>query len=218
MKIFYGKGESQKPLTLFGYSALTCITLSAGLTALTFLLFPEIDIQVARFFYRDGLFPLRGSKIHSFFDTWIRPGWLLFIIVFLGLSCLNLALHQRLLNLSPRQRLLNLSPRSIVYVGLSYLIGPGLLVNGILKSYVGRVRPRDLMEFGGDKTFSETYPPLFGECVSNCSFVSGDVSFMMASLSFALLLSNLGDYGLFCYPCFSAYQQVFIAFPWGHIF
>ena len=182
MKIFYDKGEPKKTLTLFGYSALTCIILSAGLTALIFLLFPEIDIQVARFFYlKDDHFLLRGSKIHSFFDSWIRPAWILLIIMFLGLSCLDLAL---------RQRLLNWSPRSIAYVGLSYLIGPGLLVNGILKSYVGRVRPRDLMEFGGDKTFSEASPPIFGECVSNCSFVSGDVSFIMASLSLALLLSK----------------------------
>lgn len=80
-------------------------------------------------------------------------------------------------------RLKSLIPPQISLFFLSTLIlGPGVLVNGILKSYWGRPRPRQTDLFGGDLPFM---PPWIwsDHCVRNCSFVSGE-----ASSSFFLLV------------------------------
>ena len=50
-----------------------------------------------------------------------------------------------------------------------------LVVNVLLKNMWGRVRPNDILPFGGVETFTPWYK--FGDsCLSNCSFVSGDAS------------------------------------------
>ena len=57
----------------------------------------------------------------------------------------------------------------------AYLIGPILLVNGLLKAYSGRPRPVDVTLFGGDLGFVAV-GDFTGACVSNCSFVSGEAA------------------------------------------
>ena len=55
-----------------------------------------------------------------------------------------------------------------------------LFVNVLLKNSWGRVRPNDILQFGGNEVFTPWFK--FGEaCSSNCSFVSGDssVGFML---------------------------------------
>ncbi len=58
---------------------------------------------------------------------------------------------------------------------ITLVLGPGLLVNGFLKEFVGRPRPDDTLLFGGDNAFVAV-----GEwattCQHNCSFVSGEAS------------------------------------------
>lgn len=56
-----------------------------------------------------------------------------------------------------------------------YILGPGVMVEMLMKPLWGRVRPRQVIEFGGSQPFS---PPneLVGSCTQNCSFVSGEVS------------------------------------------
>jgi lipid A 4'-phosphatase len=55
------------------------------------------------------------------------------------------------------------------------LLGPGLLVNVVLKDHWGRPRPIDIVQYGGDQHFVAWWDPR-GDCPANCSFVSGDVS------------------------------------------
>lgn len=57
----------------------------------------------------------------------------------------------------------------------AYLIGPILLVNGVLKAYSGRPRPVDVTLFGGDLGFVPV-GDFSGACLSNCSFVSGEAA------------------------------------------
>ena len=59
-----------------------------------------------------------------------------------------------------------------VLVG-ALILGPGLLVNGILKEFWGRPRPWMTEEFGGWMPFVEA-GVMEGMCQSNCSFVSGE--------------------------------------------
>jgi len=58
---------------------------------------------------------------------------------------------------------------------LTFLLGPGLLVNGILKAHWGRPRPASTQLFGGDLPFVPA-GQWSDACSGNCSFVSGEAS------------------------------------------
>lgn len=68
------------------------------------------------------------------------------------------------------------------------ILGPGLIVNGILKAYWGRPRPWMTEDFGGWLPFVEagTETDL---CASNCSFVSGEAAAAGWLMCIALLLA-----------------------------
>jgi len=55
------------------------------------------------------------------------------------------------------------------------VIGPGLLVNGLLKDHWGRPRPASTDLFGGDLPFVPA-GQWSDACANNCSFVSGEAS------------------------------------------
>lgn len=68
-----------------------------------------------------------------------------------------------------------ISTRAALFLILSLALGPGLLVNGILKEVWARPRPGMVTQFGGDYAFMPWWDPR-GTCESNCSFVSGETS------------------------------------------
>jgi lipid A 4'-phosphatase len=49
------------------------------------------------------------------------------------------------------------------------------VINGIFKETWGRARPREVVEFGGNKKFTKAFV-LSDQCKTNCSFVSGEAS------------------------------------------
>ncbi len=114
---------------------------------------------------------------------------------------------------------LGLSGRVSGYVVTLYLLGPGLLVDGILKRFWGRARPADVIEFGGMQRFTPPHE-IADQCSRNCSFVSGEVAGAVA-LCIALLvmrravggsvrpwLSRLWLCGAFALPLVVAAQRV----------
>lgn len=50
-----------------------------------------------------------------------------------------------------------------MFLALSMVIGPGLVINGIFKEYYGRPRPRDVVDFGGQRAFAPVWEPHTGE-------------------------------------------------------
>jgi len=54
-------------------------------------------------------------------------------------------------------------------------VGPGLLVNGPMKEFIGRPRPADTLLFGGDHPFVAA-AAWSQACQHNCSFISGEAS------------------------------------------
>lgn len=78
----------------------------------------------------------------------------------------------------------------ILFLGLTAILGPGLLVNLILKAHWGRARPIQTDLFGGDWPFSEVWV-IANNCQSNCSFVSGEgaMSFWMVATLILLPLA-----------------------------
>ena len=70
-----------------------------------------------------------------------------------------------------------------------YLLGPGLLVDVLLKPLWGRARPAQVTDFGGSLAFT---PPhvLSHQCTSNCSFVAGE---MAGAVALAVVLFMVVD-------------------------
>jgi len=75
--------------------------------------------------------------------------------------------------------------REIFLLWISQIISVLIFVNLILKNFWGRVRPNDIIEFGGKETFSPWFEITNG-CETNCSFVSGD-----ASVGFSIIILYL---------------------------
>ncbi len=66
------------------------------------------------------------------------------------------------------------------FLASCYAIGPGLVVNVLLKEHWGRARPLTITEFGGAHHFTSALT-ISDQCTHNCSFVGGEAS------SFAVL-------------------------------
>jgi len=59
-----------------------------------------------------------------------------------------------------------------VFLLVTLVLGPGLLVNGVLKENSGRARPVNVRPFGGPHTFTPAWV-FADQCATNCAFVSG---------------------------------------------
>ncbi len=92
-----------------------------------------------------------------------------------------LILALRLLRLTPP-----FDPGPWCLLAFSYAVGPGLIVNGILKAWMGRARPLTITEFGGDKLFTPMLQ-ISDQCSKNCSFSSGEVA-LNSTFAFAILV------------------------------
>ena len=151
------------------------------LCSLIFITSPEIDLLVAElFFLGDNNFLLRNSMVHNFMDAWVRPSIKYLVMILVTAMALSVF---------SKGKYIGWSIRSISFIVLTFAVGPGLLVNGILKEFIGRARPKNITEFGGDRLFSPAYFPS-DQCAHNCSFVSGDVAFAFAFIAFPLLLTG----------------------------
>lgn len=146
--------------------------------AVVFLLWPGIDLAVARLFYVPGEgFPLSRSVTLE----WLRQTvWTMSILmVVLAIAATLAALIGRPLPF--------LGLRQGLFILALYLLGPSLLADGILKRFWGRARPDTVEAFGGTLQFT---PPLLpaDQCASNCSFVSGEGAAAAAlAISLAIL-------------------------------
>ena len=79
-----------------------------------------------------------------------------------------------------RQKLATCRNKAL-FVILFLALGPGLVVNVLLKDQLGRARPREVIEFGGKHEFTRCWQP--GTAGRNSSFPSGHASiafFLMA--------------------------------------
>jgi lipid A 4'-phosphatase len=135
---------------------------------LVFAVDPALDLQAAAFFH----------------DAVARPEWrpvlsaiallrsLEPLVTFAAAAPAVLALATKILR--PRWPT-PLSSRAALFVIAALAIGPGILVNGVLKEHWGRPRPGEVTEFGGNFGFVPWWDPR-GACHSNCSFVSGETS------------------------------------------
>ncbi len=156
---------------------LYCALLGGSLVL--FVAAPGLDLKTSGLFYdpSSGFF-LAHSPPFLFLHRaipWLTRG----LIVFVVLSAAWLFLMER--------PLFGLDRKALLFVVFAFALGPGLLVNTVLKDHWGRARPFEIEAFGGARRFSPAAVPS-RQCPSNCSFVSGDAALAFGFLSFAFLL------------------------------
>jgi len=162
------------------FSRLHIFTLTATLVMIcVFVSFPGLDLAIAGLVYEGaGRFMLTASWLANTVNDTLRIG------LSAGYLAILLAiLLWKLLRITPESGFANWG-----FAITSFLIGPGLIVNGILKSWVGRARPAHLVEFGGSKAFTPMLE-ISDQCGKNCSFSSGEVAQTSTFVFTALVLA-----------------------------
>jgi membrane-associated phospholipid phosphatase len=140
---------------------------------LLFLFWPQIDLFASGLFYRPGEgfflahYPLVRISYEVFADLHFYVFGLLLLLLF-------------------RAWLKGDSLRRLLFLVLVLVIGPGLLVNEVIKADSGRARPRTTQVFGGDLRFTPAFEHS-DQCARNCSFVSGHAAMGFYPLVFAWL-------------------------------
>ncbi|TAN73358.1 MAG: phosphatase PAP2 family protein, partial [Magnetospirillum sp.] len=79
-----------------------------------------------------------------------------------------------------------LTPRRAVFVLTALALGPGLMVNTLLKDNWGRPRPSTIAEFFGPNSYVRALIPS-DQCPDNCSFPSGHAALGFWLVAFAFL-------------------------------
>jgi len=143
----------------------------AAVVGVVFGAYPLLDLRIARYFYKFT------DNSHNMFALRLSPAlmrardlglWVGTVLIAPAVAALVIKL------ILPKRRLM-MSGRAILFLIATLVLAPGLLVNVGLKDHWGRPRPIDVTQFGGDQHFVAWWNPR-GDCPSNCSFVSGDVS------------------------------------------
>lgn len=158
---------------------------------------PFMDIAVSRIFYVNGSFLLHSgflNNVISFYIPVILVGIAagIFIVWLWDVVCC-------------RKEKVSVTTRVMLLTTGSMILGPGLIVNGLLKSFWGRARPSDVDIFDGDKSFSAPWV-ISDQCSWDCSFVSGHTAAAFWTVSLALLAPEkyraAAVFSALCFGCF----------------
>lgn len=153
------------------FAVILCLLLSA-----LFFLLPQLDLKVSLLFYQHHHFVLARWMI-----AWRN---IFYMVNYALLAVLGLLIVIACLINSKRHFL-----RPSLFLLLCFALGPGLLVNVILKDHWGRPRPIQITQFGGTATFQKPWV-ISQQCRHNCSFVAGDPSAMFAYFALLIFLRN----------------------------
>ncbi len=146
---------------------LVSVAVAIVIVSMIFLAFPAIDIVVSTaFFSEDGGFTAR----HDAFLIRLRE--LGPFLVRLTAYAAAAAVFVRVFLPAMRK---HVDIRAPVFLLGSLALGPGLLVNTLLKDHWGRARPKQVDLFGGEAPYTPVWQ-IADNCERNCSFVSGEAS------------------------------------------
>lgn len=163
-----------------GKAPLVYVAIVVAATAL-FLLAPGIDLWASGLFYRPdtGFFLSGWPPVRALYRAvpWIVAA----IIVGVPLAVFVGWWRGR--------RVFGLDLRAGLFVIATLAVGPGLLVNTVLKDHWGRARPTQVLEFGGGHRFTPAPVPA-AECERNCSFVAGHPAVGFSLVAFAFLATG----------------------------
>ena len=148
------------------------------LVSTLFVLIPEIDLAVAELFFTPGVgFEENGTTRERLFH---RSVGVLLVVGNIGL--IALLLSERL----ARRARSRITGKNLAFLLIVLTLGPGLIVNALLKENWGRARPVELVQFGGTKEFTSAFIPSHQE---GGSFSSGHAAASAYWLLAALLIA-----------------------------
>ena len=143
-------------------ATIALLVLAAGV----FALWPELDRDVAGFFYRQG----QGFVGHGGVWSPLRDFFNIAPFLFLAAPAI-FYLCRRFGFPAPYAP----TGRALLFLIATMIVGPGLVVNLGLKDHAHRPRPTQTQDYGGPHEFRPWYR-FDGGCKKNCSFVSGEAS------------------------------------------
>lgn len=146
---------------------IAAVTVYVVLVSAFFLVFPSVDLWVSGLFYSNdtGFWAQSDAFLRRL--RYLGP-YLVRIIAIASGAVLLLKI------LAPGRRPL-VPLRAPLFLLTTLILGPGVLVNLILKNNWGRPRPVMVDQFGGDLPYQPVWWPT-NLCDTNCSFVSGEAS------------------------------------------
>ncbi len=148
-------------------------------TALVFAIWPQLDPAIARLFYRGPRFYAENPALRALRKVLYYGPIAIFLPAILIWLTARLGFRVRAQYVP--------HGRTVVFLLVSLLLTPGLIVNVILKEHSGRPRPSQVADFGGKAQFRPWYS-FDGACKSNCSFVSGEAATAAALVAPASLV------------------------------
>lgn len=167
-------------------SHLKIVNILFVLFTIIFILFPILDIHISRYFFVDDKF--LSEKYTSIKVLRSNLKNIMIVIPILSLIMLLLIVFMKKnYNFSKRYNL------RFKLALLGFVIGPilgcGLIANLYFKDTWGRARPAYIVEFGGEKKYSQPFIKS-DQCHKNCSWISGETSGAFSLMFGSLLLRN----------------------------
>lgn len=171
-----------RPLTVVG----AYVVLISGF----FLIFSGVDLAVS------GLFYSPEFGFWARWDPFLREVRYLgpHIVTIVAIVCLCVLLLK--LVVPGRRPLMPL--RIPIFLLTTLILGPGVLVNLVLKNNWGRPRPHTVDVFGGGLPYQPVWVPS-NYCDTNCSFVSGEASSAIWLLAIVLVAPVAWRFVLSCF-------------------
>lgn len=144
-----------------------------------FLVFPDVDLFVSNLFFFEGTGFAAQNAPFLREVRHLGP----FLVRVTAIACVAVLL---LKFIAPSSSPI-LPLRKPIFLLSTLILGPGILVNSILKDNWGRPRPRYVEEFGGDLPHQPVWK-ITDYCEKNCSFVSGEASAAMWLVAIVFVL------------------------------
>ncbi len=161
-------------------SALRAIVVVGVVLGLVFTLWPSLDLRVSALFYDEAQRAWPWTHDATLVDLRALNHFIMRAIIAAAIIALVfLAAGERSFTFLP--------PRISAFLLATVVVAPGLITNGLLKAHWGRPRPGHVNDFNGELEFVPWWSP-FGQCASNCSFVSGEASGAFVLLAVAVLV------------------------------
>lgn len=155
------------------------IVLCFSIVSMLFVVFPDVDLSISRLFF-DQRFYLANRGWSELLHEAVAVSIVLSMSAVIGICVFNVRFGRNVCGINAAK---------VLYLFLVLAVGAGLIVNATLKDNFGRVRPRDIQEFGGARQFTPAFVIADG-CKRNCAFSSGDSAGAFFSLVVALVLSR----------------------------
>jgi lipid A 4'-phosphatase len=144
--------------------AIAALALAVLAASWLFAAYPNLDIATSGLFYDGTTFPIASNPWVNglrYALIWAEDG---------GFALVLIAWVS-----SRKGPIFALPTRAWAFQALVFVLGPGVIVNGLLKRQWGRARPFMTQDFGGNAQFSKAWE-FADQCARNCSFVSGEAA------------------------------------------